>query len=406
MSNNIILKTDDIVVCPECEHKFPIELGITRQTISKYEQEYEQIFQERSETLEKQLTEENEKRIKKIKEDAETKLKKEFDQERKELQDTLNEQGTKLKESRAKELKLLKEQKKLEEDKEIFELQKETELREAKKGIAEKAAQDEYDKFKLREADYRKQLEDAKKSNEDLTRKLERASQQAQGEVLEQEVESVLVEAFRYDDIKEIAKGARGADVLQCVRTQSGQVCGNIIWEAKRAQNWSPGWLKKVKEDCILHEADIPVIVSTNPPKDCAGLFTIIDGVWVCSDKIIRPLAEVLREMLIQASDLKNRNEDSGRKADLLYSYLGSRQFEQNLISVFQTFVDMENDLNREKRAMYKNLKKRQLHLESVWTNMINMATQINAVSKGELFQLESIPQLQLPGEAVEQDAD
>jgi len=400
MTHNIILSTDEVITCPNCSNHFPIEQGITAQTIEKYKDEYQMFLQESSKELENRLLEENEKRVKKLKEDTESKLRKEFDEERKSLKEDLGEKESKIKEFRKNELKLLKEQKKLEDDRQNFELEKARELREARKEIEKKVALAEAEKFEFKEAEYKKKLEDAQKANADLTRKLAQGSQQLQGEILEQALERILRESFIYDDIQEISKGVRGADVLQCVCTKSGQICGTIIWEAKRTQQWSDKWIQKVKDDCLSKNADIPVIVSTNLPKDCKDLFTIREGVWLCSERIIRPVAQTLRELLIQTSNLRLQNEGSSRKADLIYNYLASSQFAQNLRSVFQSFVDMETDLNSEKRAMYRNWKKRELQLERVAVSMTNMVEQIQSIAQNSLPELDNIPQLLLPGES------
>jgi hypothetical protein len=399
MAESIILSTEEIITCPHCGRSFAIEQGITGQVIEKYKDAYRATLQESSQEIEGRLAKENAERMKKLKEETESKLRKEFDEERQSLKEDIKDKDAKIKTFRKNELELLREQKKLEEDKKNFELEKERELREAKKAIEKKVALAEAEKFELKEAEYKKKLEDALKANTDLARKLEQGSQQLQGEVLEQALEKILRESFIYDDISEIAKGVRGADVLQCVCTKSGQICGTIIWEAKRTRSWSDRWIQKVKDDCVSNNADIAVIVSTNLPKDCRELFTIREGVWLCSEKIVRPVAETLREILIQTSNLKIQSEGSSRKADLIYSYLASSQFAQNLRAVFQSFVDMETDLNREKRAMYKNWKKRELQLERVAVSMTNMVEQIQSIAQNSLPELDNIPQLSLPGE-------
>lgn len=79
--------------------------------------------------------------------------------------------------------------------------------------------------------------------------KLDQGSQQLQGEVLELELEHMLESAFFHDLIEEVKKGQRGADVVQTVRTPAGKICGKIIWEAKRAENWSDKWLQKLGDE-------------------------------------------------------------------------------------------------------------------------------------------------------------
>jgi len=398
MAKNLILSSEEQVVCPSCGKEFPIENGITRQTIKHYETEYQRTLDERAKELEQSLSEENESRIKKLQADTESKLKKEFAEQRALLEEDLETQKASIKTFRANEIKLLREQKQLAEDKQNFELQMERELRDATKEIEKKVTEAESQRFELREAEYKKKLDDALKTNVDLTRKLLQGSQQLQGEILELQLEGVLRETFKHDNITEISKGVRGADIIQSVCTRTGQTCGTIIWEAKRTQNWSEKWVAKVKDDCLAQNADIAVIVTTNLPKDCDDLFTIRDGVWVCSETIVRPVAETLREILIQTSVLKLQSEGSTRKADLIYSYLGSTQFAQNMRSVFQNFVEMETDLNREKRAMLKTWKKREVHLERAGISMTNVVAQIQSLAQNTLPELEDIPELLLPG--------
>jgi hypothetical protein len=64
---------------------------------------------------------------------------------------------------------------------------------------------------------------------EDLKRKAEQGSQQTQGEVAELELEENLRAVFPFDEILPIAKGARGADVLQKVKDGYGRECGAIL---------------------------------------------------------------------------------------------------------------------------------------------------------------------------------
>ena len=68
----------------------------------------------------------------------------------------------------------------------------------------EEITKSETDRFRLKEAEYRKKLEDAQKSNEELTRKLEQGSQQLQGEVFELELENILRQAFPHDILEPV----------------------------------------------------------------------------------------------------------------------------------------------------------------------------------------------------------
>ena len=89
-----------------------------------------------------------------------------------------------------------------------------------------KAAQDQViEEHRLKDADKNKQLEDMRRQIEDLKRKAEQGSQKLQGDVQEIELEKALRERFPRDQIESVKSGARGADVLQKVRSDSGQLC-------------------------------------------------------------------------------------------------------------------------------------------------------------------------------------
>jgi len=85
------------------------------------------------------------------------------------------------------------------------------------------------EEFNRREAQYKAQLESAQREAADLKRKLDQGSQQMQGEALELSLEALLKSAFPLDEIVPVPKGVTGADLLQRVRSASGQLCGTII---------------------------------------------------------------------------------------------------------------------------------------------------------------------------------
>ena len=83
----------------------------------------------------------------------------------------------------------------------------------------------------------------------ELQRKAILGSQQAQGERLELQIEAMLKTLFPLDEIKEVKKGAHGADVIQRVMSASGKHLGTIVWETKNTQHWKNDWIDKLKAD-------------------------------------------------------------------------------------------------------------------------------------------------------------
>src|SRR5207247_1769347 len=115
---------------------------------------------------------------------------------------------------------------------------------------------------RLKLAEKEKLIGDLQRQIETLKQKAEQGSIQLQGEVLELDLADRLVVQFPLDIIEPVAKGQRGADVLQRVRTNIGHDCGSILWETKRAKNWSKDWPAKLKEDQRTAKADLAVLVS------------------------------------------------------------------------------------------------------------------------------------------------
>ena len=424
---NIILASDEVIICPKCNHKFPLHTGITQQTIEKYASEYEAVVAADRKSLEERLAKDAERKanknyaeeiaklteqlgesnrvveatkalVAKARTDAKVRAQAEFDLEKKSLNEELADKNLKLKSFREQELTLRTEKKKLEEAQQGMQLELARKIDEERQRIQKQIADVESEKFRLKEAEYRKQLDDAKKANDDLSRKLQQGSQQLQGEVLELELERVLADAFRHDRIEEIKKGQRGADVLQRVCTSTGQVCGTIIWEAKRADNWSDKWLTKLKDDQLEAKADIPVLVTTAMPKEETNEpFYMLGDVWVVAPHVIRPVAETLRIILLEANRLKLVNTGRSEKMELLYNYLSSTQFSQKMRTILESFVSMNSDLDAEKRAMQRIWTKRQAQIERVTSSMASVVGELQAIAQDSLPQLEAIQQLALP---------
>lgn len=431
MDKRIIISADESVVCPKCAHHFTLAQGISRQTIDRYAEEYDAAFQAERKALVQSLQDEAERRAKRKFTDEITKLQEaleasqkaereqrqailkaqiearakalgEFAQEKRVLAEELADKDSKLKEHRAQELELRRQKKQLEEQQANMQLQLERQIDEARKQISEEISRREGQRFALIEAEYRKKIDDAHKSNEELRRKLEQGSQQLQGEVLELEVENVLSTSFVHDRIEAVKKGSRGADVVQAVRTPVGQICGRIIWEAKRAENWSEKWLQKLKDDQQEAGADIAVLVSTTMPRGVTEPFVLLSDVWVVSPYLIRPLAEALRVVLLEAHKVKLVNTGREEKMDLLFNYLTSPQFTQRLSTMLGVFETMRVDLESEKRSTQRRWAKQQSQLDRLTTNMVSVVGELQAIAHEELPQLENIIPPELLSDGLE----
>ncbi|HBE91248.1 MAG TPA: DUF2130 domain-containing protein [Gammaproteobacteria bacterium] len=419
MSKRIILNADEIITCPDCGHEFELRDGITQQTIERYADEYDSAMSEEREKFRQAAVKDAERnaaktfetRISDLTEKLEEshadskKLKKDIDNARekaasearvdaeeklKEFQNDLAQKNKKLDEYRSQELKLRQDMKDLEEAKKDFEVQLQRQLNEEKEKIQKQVSDD----FNLREAELRKKIEDAQKANDDLKRKLEQGSAQLQGEVLELELEEVLSASFPFDDVVEVKKGVRGADVTQTVMTRTGTLCGKITWEAKRAENWSRAWVAKLKDDQHESGAEIAVLVTTVFPHDTREPFIFEDDIWIVRPYAVRPVAEALRMTLMEKQKQKLVEHGKSEKMEAVYDYLCSPQFAQKVRGVVDAYQAMKSDLEKEKAAMQRLWKKREAQLDRITSNMMGMSGELQGIAEDALPALENIGQL------------
>ena len=195
----------------------------------------------------------------------------------------------------------LKAEEKIKKAQEENERKRKEESEKIKLDAQKKAEEDQ--RLKLREKDL--QLEQARKVNDELKRKLDEGSQQRQGEAMELDLEENLASTFRYDEFLPVPKGITGGDIIQIVRNKFGSTAGSILWEAKRSKTWSKLWLIKLREDMRKIDANDCILVSDVLPPN-VKVYERIDNVWVTSYAYALPLASVLRDGLIKVAIAKS----------------------------------------------------------------------------------------------------
>lgn len=420
MSNNIIVNPHDQATCPHCEKQFELQAALSHQLIDQYESEYSamleqerksltasikreaekkqaRIYTEQLEELKEQLAD-SQSQVNRNKEKLESEKKKIAEQAKADviaesmaLKEELEAKDLKLTEFRQAELQLRKEKKAVEEKQAELALELERKLESERKAIEAKFSES----FSLKEADLRKKIADAQKSNEELSRKLEQGSQQLQGEVLELEVEKVLEASFPFDAIEPVKKGTQGADVIQTVKQPTGQTCGKIVWEVKRTKNWTNSWIPKLKDDLQIVSGDIAVLVTTVFPKELDEAMAVYEGVWLVKPELAKGLAEALRTVLIESQRQKTISAGKGEQMEALFDYVCSNQFAQRIRSVVEGYEEMQLDLDKEKRAMIKIWKKREGQISRITDQMMGVCGELQGISSAALPHLESIASLE-----------
>ena len=342
-------------------------------------------------TLDKALTHTLEEKIRaQLEVDAVRKASQSFEKEKKELEEQLQEKEELLRKTQDEERKLRKEQRKLEEEKNNLDLEIERKLDEERKKISEEATKRALIDHKLKDLEKDKQLKEMKEQIDELKRKAEQGSMKTQGEVLELELEQILKDNFRFDQIEPIASGVHGADILHKVCSKSGQICGTILLESKNAKNWSNNWIPKLREDQRQQKADIAVLVTTVLP-DGVNIFDFREGVVIVHHMSVIPVIVLLRNHLSDVARTRNINVDISEKKQILYNYLTSVEFRQKVEAVVEAFGYMMEDLQKEKRSITKNWMKREKQIEKAFLSLASMYGGLQGIIGSSLPELKGL---------------
>ena len=355
---------NETIKCPNCDELFELSEAISYDIEKRIKKKHEIEIEEKRKAFEE-----------KAKKDAYESVTIELS----DLREQLEEKTTNLKEARKQELELLKKQRELQEKEENMELEVTRKLDEERQKILEKATGKFEEEHRLKDAEKDKKLNDMKKQIDELKRKSEQGSQQTQGEVLELDLENILKKSFTHDNIEPVPKGIKGADVLHKVHSPSGQFCGTIVWETKRTKAWSDKWIAKIKEDQRRVKGEIAVILTTVLPKDVRS-FAHINGIWVTDYSSMVELATAIRMGLIEVAKTKQAAVGKKGKMEVVYNYLSGSDFKQKVEAIVETFKDMKDDLEKEKKASTKHWAKRQKQLELVIANTAGMYGDIHGI--------------------------
>ena len=410
---------NESIICPQCGTKIELTEAFAKQIRAQIENEFSERFaREKKSILEKASAEASEKfqlelrdlqqqvleknnklKLAETKELEARQLRREMEEMRKHQEALVSEQIEKEKskldaKDKARELEFIKQQHAFEEREQLHKIELEKIKQEESKRTWAIATAKLQDEFKLKDADKDRQLDDLRKQIEDLQRKAEQGSQQAQGEVLEVELEKLLLATFRTDKIDPVPKGIRGADVMQHVHTQYGNFCGTILWESKRTKNWSDGWIQKLKDDMREVKANIAVIVTTAMPKELTHLGNQ-EGIWITDFSTAVGLATALREGLIEIAKMKTSMVGKNEKMESLYQYLSGQEFRQRIEAIVESFRAMKDDLDSEKRAMMKQWAKREKQIDRVIESTSKMYGDLQGIIGSSLQPIET---LELPG--------
>jgi len=320
----------------------------------------------------------------------------ERDREVEGLKEVLAANNQKLAEAQKAQVELLKKQRELDDAKRELDLTVEKRVQEDLTEVRTQAKREAEESERLKVAERDQKIASMQRTIEELQRKAEQGSQQLQGEVQELALESLLRAKFPYDTIEPVPKGEFGGDTVQRVVSPAGVMAGTILWEAKRTKNWSNGWLAKLREDQRTAKAEISILISQALPEG-VETFDVIDGVWVAHPRVLIPVATVLRNTLLEVNTARLINEGQQTKAEMVYQYLTGPRFRQRVEAIVEAFSCMQEDLDKERKAIMKQWAKRSEQIERVMTATVGMYGDLQGIAGKSIQEIEGLTLLALP---------
>lgn len=406
---------ENLITCPECGAEIDVNEVLYHQLEERVKKDFDMKNAKRQRELERKLKEidEEKKRIEETREDLkkeiEAGIQKKLREEKariekavrsqiegenserlKELEEEIQAKSAQLKElnkTKAEVERLKREKDCLREE---IALEKEQELTkrlsEEKQRIQKQLEESSF--FKIKEKE--KIIDQLKEQLEDAKRKAEQGSVQLQGEVQEIEIENLLRQLYPIDEITEVKKGQRGADVLHEVRNSQGSLCGKIYYESKRTKDFQKAWLDKLKNDNLQVKADILVLVSEALPEG-TDKYGLHDGIWICSFHEVKALSLVLRHSIIQVHTVNQAHKGKGTKMELLYEYLTSNEFRSQFEAIMKGFKELQDSYFDEKLKMQKIWKEREKQLDRILANAVDFYGSLKGIAGSSIPQVEML---------------
>lgn len=330
------------ITCPFCKKKFELSAALKHQIEESVSKKNQQDYEEKLQKIKTEIAEATEKKFR---------------------EENLKELAKANKEKELLENRLLKEQG----DREKFE-----------KRINEEASKKATEEQRLKIKEKELQLEEIRKVNEDLKRKIEQGSQQRQGEVLELDLEEQLKQKFPNDEFVPIPKGVEGADIWQKVKYQ-GKIVGSIIWETKRTKAWSNGWLTKLKDDAARVSASEAIIASQILPEDAAS-FDRKDGVWITTYEHAISICRYVRFLITTVASIKSSAGQTDEEWAKIRDYMLSDSFKHRMQAHFDAVKTLRDVLETEKKTSTLRWKRQQVQIDKLDSNTINLYAELKEI--------------------------
>ena len=231
------------------------------------------------------------------------------------------------------------------------------------------------------------------KDLQEASKKATPTAPELRGGAQEKIIADYLTNQFPLDTIERIGPGRRGADILQTVHASTRPECGVIYYESKNTQRFGSRWIETFKRNMLEKNATIGVLVTRTRPKGMDRL-GLKEGIWICTLEEFKGLCFVLRESIIQLSEVARAQENRAGKMGELYDYLTGPDFRSQVEAIVSGFTKMKSDLEQERNAMQVTWGVRERRIRDVLLSTNRMYGSIKGIAGNSL---QAVPLLELP---------
>ena len=234
-----------------------------------------------------------------------------------------------------------------------------------------------------KDAEHHREREQLLKKIDGLTRSLQHKTANDLGDGAEIDIYEALRDTFVGDDISRIKKGQPGADIRHRI-VHKGIVCGAILIDSKNRQGWQHAYVTKLREDQVADNADHALLATSVFPAGKKELYIDQEtSVVVVSRGRAIEMIRFLREAMVRMHCLGLSIEQRAEKREILYRYITSETYRQQLSEAIRVASDLlELDIE-EKRAHDKVWEKRGRMTTRLRNVVRNVDTEIGAIIEG-----------------------
>ncbi|MFD2936154.1 DUF2130 domain-containing protein [Spirosoma flavum] len=380
------------ITCPQCQHPFDIDAVLSDQFDAKYRAHYAQQdkdlrFREQAVTMQKAqqetlINQKLQERATEFKRQLRKELETELASRQQGLENELMAKSQKISELLRTETDLRRKQRELEEAQAGIDAELERRLADERRRLLPQLADEAQQKAQYAIREKELLIDQLTKRVNDMQQKINQGSMQVQGEVQEVLLEQLLRDTHRLDQVDEIKKGELGADVAHLVRNLYGKSCGTILYESKRAKQFSEDWVTKLRQDMLQRNAPIGVLVTAVLPKGVADMdHRHDDNIFICTMTNVKGLSMALRAQLIKVEEVQLVQLNQGDKMKLLYNYLTGPEFKAQLVSIREVFGMMRKGLDAEKKRALTIFKTREKQLDTILYGLTGIVGSINGIA-------------------------